>query len=71
MTHEFTISIGGPAYGCSFAAYVKSDAPGYSGEPCIGVGASPEEASTDAQRHIALTAAREGFGCRIRFSAEN
>lgn len=74
MTYDFLLSVGGPAYGHAFAAYVKTDAPDYRGYgtcACIGVGDSPEEAAEDARQLIALTASNGGYGYRIIYEGSN
>lgn len=69
MTHTVEISVGGPAYGSSFAAYAKCDSlPWLSREPVVvGLAESPEAASTQGQAMVRMQAKREGLDVAFVF----
>jgi hypothetical protein len=64
------ISVGGPAYGFPFSAYVKG-IPGVSADEVVGLGKTPESAALDACELVEIDAERRGHTVSIVYAREN
>jgi hypothetical protein len=70
QTYTAEISVGGPAYGFPFSAYVKG-IPGVGINEVVGLGETPETAAMDARELVEIDAERRGYSVRITFGTEN